>query len=287
MQTAQFQLHAEIEERHWWFVARRKIVRRLVETVLPPDQKGTVIDVGCGTGANIASLSNGYRCIGIDASAEAIELAERRYPQVEFHHGFAPQDLGDRFAEADLVMLNDVLEHVPDDFQLLSSLLAAAKPGAYFLITVPADMALWSPHDESFGHYRRYDMARFGQLWAGLPMTTLLASPFNSRLYPIVRWIRERNRTRGESSGTVGTDFEVPHPLINWTLRTVFSGEASRLKNLTTGHSKRIYRHGVSLVALLRREPGPIRVRREPANLMADGNDAGCIASVEQDLVHT
>ena len=43
---------------------------------------------------------------------------------------------------------------------MLSELLAAASPGCYFLLTVPADPSLWSEHDESFGHYRRYDRAR-------------------------------------------------------------------------------------------------------------------------------
>ena len=32
MQTEQFQLHAEIEQRHWWFVGRRHIMRRLIES---------------------------------------------------------------------------------------------------------------------------------------------------------------------------------------------------------------------------------------------------------------
>ena len=93
MQSEQFQLHAEIEERHWWFVARRRIVRQLVETVLPPNAGKTVIDVGCGTGANIAALADGYRTIGIDTSAEAIELARTRFPQTEFTCGFAPDSL--------------------------------------------------------------------------------------------------------------------------------------------------------------------------------------------------
>ena len=108
MQSAQFQLHAEIEQRHWWFVARRKIVRQLVEAVLPPNEGHAIIDVGCGTGANLAALADGYQTIGIDTSAEAIDLARQRFPRVEFHCGFAPDDLGARFAEADLVMLNDV-----------------------------------------------------------------------------------------------------------------------------------------------------------------------------------
>lgn len=272
MQSAQFQLHAEIEERHWWFVARRKIVRKLVEAVLPPKANRTVIDVGCGTGANIAALADGYRTIGIDTSAEAIELAKRRFPQVEFHCGFAPDDLGDKFAEADLVMLNDVMEHVPDDFQLLSSLLAAAKAGTYFLITVPADMALWSPHDVAFGHYRRYDLVRLQETWVGLPVATLLASPFNSRLYPLVRFLRRRNRNRGESSGAAGTDFQVPNCVANFVLRRVFAGEARTLTRSLQTNSKP-YGQGVSLIALLRRELGEFPSRQKPLNLTEDPHD--------------
>ena len=278
MQTEQFQLHAEIEQRHWWFVARRQIVRRLVESVLPPGADHTVIDVGCGTGANIASLADSYRTIGIDTSAEAIELARQRFPQVEFHCGYAPRDLGDRFADADLVMLNDVLEHVPDDFELLSSLLSAAKPGAYFLITVPADMALWSPHDVAFGHYRRYDLAQFRQIWNQLPVTELLVSPFNRRLYPVVKWIRTRNRRRGESSGASGTDFTIPASPLNALLRTVFQSEGSGLvRGLRRGHAA-ADGQGVSLLAILRREPG--RVKVAPSTAGAPSSEADAIESL-------
>ena len=81
MDTAQFALHATLEDRHWWFVARRRIVRRLIDHLLSPGDKirhaadaaavksclsgeeyakgrPLVIDIGCRTGANIASLSD-------------------------------------------------------------------------------------------------------------------------------------------------------------------------------------------------------------------------------------
>src|SRR5690606_11985257 len=109
MKAEQFQLHAEIELRHWWFRGRRRIMRRLVDRALSDRSKTcpTVIDVGCGTGANIAALADDYRCVGIDTSADAIQWAARRFPAVDFRQGFAPDDLEDYFASADLVMLMD------------------------------------------------------------------------------------------------------------------------------------------------------------------------------------
>lgn len=253
MQHEQFQLHAEIEDRHWWFAARRRILCRLIEEAVPPDPRTTIVDVGCGTGANLAALAGRYRCVGIDASAEAIELARRRFPAVRFIAGRAPQDLGELAGQARLVLLTDVLEHVADDRAMFAELFAAAAPGCRFLITVPADMSLWSKHDESFGHYRRYDIDRLADVWRGLPSTTLLLSYFNSRLLPIVRLARAWNRRRGQTSGRAGTDFRLPSRPLNSLLKAIFAGEARRLVGSLRGQ-KRGYRAGVSLAALVRRE---------------------------------
>jgi SAM-dependent methyltransferase len=270
MQAAQFELHAEIEERHWWFVARRRIMRALAEVAVPPLRTSRVVDVGCGTGANLAALANQYLCAGIDTSADAIEKARARFPDIEFIHGFAPADLGQRAGQADLFLLMDVLEHVPDDFQLLSSLLAAARPGAHFLVTVPADQSLWSEHDVSFGHYRRYDLERFRMVWRGLPVTTRLVSYYNSRLFPLVKLSRAISRGRGHTGGRAGTDFWMPASPVNRALEAIFAGESRRLCRLAQRGRGWGYGRGVSLIALLRREEGLIEPRCKPTHIAAD-----------------
>jgi len=270
MQREQFQLHADIEQRHWWFVGRRRILCRLIAEVLPPSPQTTIVDVGCGTGANIAALADQYHCVGIDTSAEAVELARQRFPKVQFIAGSAPKDLGEVAGQARLFLLTDVLEHVGDDFAMLSELLAAASPGCYFLLTVPADESLWSEHDESFGHYRRYDRARLEQVWAGLPVKALLTSCFNSRLLPLVRMVRAWNRRRGHAAGRAGTDFWLPNRPANALLTAIFAGEAARLVRSVRASRLGGYRSGASLIALLRREEGVIAIRRKPGNLPPD-----------------
>jgi SAM-dependent methyltransferase len=273
MRSEQFQLHAEIEERHWWFVARRRILTSLVESVLPPSNTTTIVDVGCGTGGNLAGLADRYDCVGIDSSSHAVRLARVRFPQVRFVHGLAPRDLGPVMQRARLILLTDVLEHVSDDFALFSELLAAAEPGTYFLLTVPADLALWSEHDRAFGHYRRYDRWRFEQLWRGLPVRPLLSSYFNARLYPAIKLVRGWNRWRGRSAGAAGTDFAMPGRLTNWLLTRCFAGEGRRLVAMTSGAKIAPYRRGVSLVALLERQAGRIEPRSKPLELPGDHYD--------------
>ncbi len=270
MQTEQFHLHADIEQRHWWFVARRRIMCRLVGEILPGACKTTVVDIGCGTGANIAALANRHACVGIDASPRAVELAAKRFPEVRFLAGRAPGDLGEVIGHAGLFVLMDVLEHVADDFAMLSELLSASAAGSYFLLTVPADESLWSEHDTSFGHYRRYDRTQFERLWAGLPVSTLLVSHFNARLLPVIRLVRWFSRRRGRAAGQAGTDFWLPSLPLNAALEHVFAGEARRLVGVLRGRRRRGYARGASLVAVLRREAGLISIRQKPDGLPPD-----------------
>ncbi len=281
MDTAQFQLHAAIEERHWWFTARRTILGRLVghlhdhHQLRAADRSGEkplLIDVGCGTGANLAAFAKTFRCLGVDTSPEAIQLAKQRYPHVEFRHGYAPDDLLDSLRMASVVTLNDVLEHVRDDFLLFSRIFAELSPGAICVLTVPADPAIWSGHDLSFGHYRRYVRERLEMLWQDLPIKAHLVSHFNARLYPLIRAVRTLNNWRGATGGVAGTDFKIPPAPLNHLLESCFHGESQRLLGALRGQRPG-YSHGASLVAILERLPGKIQARAKPVTAGRDMAD--------------
>jgi SAM-dependent methyltransferase len=263
-------LSAELEDRHWWFVGRRRIMRALVRRVVEPSRSRLVVDVGCGTGGNVAALASEYECVGIDPSSAAIELAAARFAAVRFVCGHAPEGLGEAAQRANMVLLMDVLEHVSDDFHLLSSVVAELAPGAHVLLTVPADPELWSGHDEVHGHYRRYEVPRLEALWAGLPVSVRLLSHFNSRLYPAVRAVRAVSRWRGRSSGRAGTDLWLPALPVNTVLTELLAGEARVLEAVLAGRRARGYGSGVSLIAVLRREEGACAPRWKPADAGPD-----------------
>lgn len=253
METAQFRLHADIEQRHWWFVARRMIIRDLLAATVPPSSDRLVVDIGCGTGANIASLASGYRCLGADSSPEAIKLARQRFSGVEFRVGAAPEVIGDTWPKVCAVLLMDVLEHVADDRTMFASIWRAAPQGCVFVITVPADPKLWSPHDEAFGHFRRYTAEQLIDLSRGRSAETLLISHFNARLLPPIRWARRMARAKGRAGGQAGTDFRMPPRWLNALLTRVFYGERRRLLAVLLGRRRQGYRAGASLVAILRK----------------------------------
>lgn len=255
MEPELFRLHAAIEEEHWWFVGRRQIMRTLLAEILPPHANSRVVDVGCGTGANIASLADAYEVLGIDTTPEAIRLSQDRFPGVTFVCGRAPQDLGERASHVDAFLLMDVLEHVAEPRALLAELTNALRPGGFVLITVPADMRLWSAHDVSFGHFLRYEMATFRDLWKDLPVRERLVSCFNSRLYPIVFAIRKVTAWRNRPWGGAGSDLSMPPSVVNDVLARILAGESRRLARAMRGEQMP-YRRGVSLVAILERGMG-------------------------------
>src|SRR5262245_11837041 len=109
MKPEQTRHNALIEDAHWWFAARRRIVRDLVHDLVPPSKDALVIDVGCGTGGNTGALAHEYRAIGIDAQPEAIRLASLRFPHAEYICGEVPRAAGGLLAEAKVILMMDVL----------------------------------------------------------------------------------------------------------------------------------------------------------------------------------
>ena len=251
MAPEQYDLLAKLEDSHWWFVGRRRILRAIVEEVLPATPRGVIVDIGCGAGANVAQFAGRHQCLGIDAAKEVIAHARRRFPGVTFLLGDRPEDQADVLRRANLLLVNDVLEHVEGDRAFLARLVSLAAPGAALVITVPADMTLWGPHDVSHGHFRRYSRVSMNALWDGLPVDVRLVSYFNARLYPIVRFVRALGRLRNRAWGYANTDLRrAPWP-VNGILTNVFAGEADRLRRALRGDSAAIYRQGVSLIAVL------------------------------------
>ncbi len=270
MDASQLALHAEMEERHWWFLGRRRILCALLTPLLPAGEERLVVDVGCGTGGNVGALAREYRVVGIDTSETAIELARERFPGARFWCGKLADLPRQVDAGAELYLLMDVLEHVPDDFLLLSTLLARCHEGTHVLITVPAHEHLWSGHDEALGHYRRYDAERLKATWEGLPVSVRLLSYFNARLYPVVRAVRWLSRRSRHSYGRMGTDLRVPAGAVNRLLAGCLGGESRVLVGALEGRRGRAYRTGSSMVAVLRVERAGSVPRTKPPGTAPD-----------------
>jgi SAM-dependent methyltransferase len=260
--------NATIEDRHWWFAARRSILRGLVGEIAG-GRRLAIVDVGCSTGGNAGSLSDAHDVTGFDASATAIQLAAARFPKARFRRARDLAPIADAARTADLVLLMDVIEHVEDDFQFLSSVASALRPGAHVLITVPAHPELWSAHDVASQHWRRYTRERLVRVWRDMPLEARLVTPCNALLAPLVRAARKLRGGRKPVHGS-GADLHVPAAPINALLRWTFRRESGPLVRALHAGSTAPFRDGISLLAILRRTQGPALVLTKPPDVPGD-----------------
>jgi SAM-dependent methyltransferase len=145
----------EVEETHWWYVGRRRILSEFVAGAVKDvkGRKAEILDVGCGTGGNVVMLNEHGNAHGIDVSKDAVAYCHERGLDVQ--EG-AANELPYEDGTFDLVTALDVVEHLDDDLGALKEFRRVLKPGGKTLIFVPTFMFLWGIQDDVSNHRRRY-----------------------------------------------------------------------------------------------------------------------------------
>ncbi|HEY0628128.1 MAG TPA: class I SAM-dependent methyltransferase [Sphingomicrobium sp.] len=241
MERKVYEQMAQLDSMHWWFTARRRILDGLIERVVRPPKNARILELGAGTGHNLAMLSRFGTIEASELDPIARQIASQRLgqPVVEA----ALPELGMFAADSyDLVALLDVLEHVPDDAASLKSIYRLLKPGGALLLTVPINPWMWSAHDVAHHHQRRYRRQEIRRLATDAGFDIELLSPFNSLLFPPIAAVR----LAGKLTGKDDSDDAMPSAPVNWLLDTIFGLERALIGRMPMPF-------GVSLVAVLRR----------------------------------
>jgi SAM-dependent methyltransferase len=158
MQSHHYPILYEVEETHWWYVGRRRIIQYLVEKICTTlnNPNPRILDVGCGTGANLKMLAAHGRAEGVDISSQAVDFCrERGLDSVRLG---AAEQLPYENGSFDLVTALDVVEHLDDDVAGLREMRRVLRPDGRLLLFVPAFMFLWGVQDDVSNHRRRYTL---------------------------------------------------------------------------------------------------------------------------------
>jgi SAM-dependent methyltransferase len=238
-----------VEDRHFWFRARNRIISLLARQAVAEFAAGyRVLEVGCGDGNVLRFLEEACPdgvVVGMDYFLEGLAYARGRCscPLVQGDLKMPP--FGKTFH---LIGIFDVLEHLPDDRQVLRDLWQILDAQGRLLLTVPADPALWSAFDAASGHCRRYRKAELEQKLRECGYKVEYLTPYMAGIYPLV-WL---SRRLGKGSGTdemaraVERDLRVI-PVLNGMLSVVLSPEIRWIRR------RRRLPTGTSLLALARK----------------------------------
>jgi 2-polyprenyl-3-methyl-5-hydroxy-6-metoxy-1,4-benzoquinol methylase len=163
--------YRELYERHWWWRAREAAILEVLRAQQPPQGWKRILDVGCGDGLFFDRLAQFGEVEGIEPAEELVSNASAHRSHIHiapFDGNFRP---GRQFS---LILMLDVLEHLPDPAGALRHALALLEPQGMLVVTVPAFRLLWTNHDVLNHHFTRYTARSFRNLarQAGLEIET-------------------------------------------------------------------------------------------------------------------
>ena len=191
--------------RHPWEFARLEVLCDWLRHYL--DAPGPVLDVGCGDGFVISSVSSRFqrRGFGVDNAWEGGVASVPSGVRVTTTLDDLPE-----IGQPAAILLMDVLEHLENPQDLLSELRQRGLIGIQttVFVTVPAFQRLFSKHDEFLGHYRRYSRTELEALLRQSGLEPVRSGYFFLSLF-IVRWLQ----CLRERAGLVSTE---PSGVAEW-----------------------------------------------------------------------
>ena len=147
----------------------------------------------------------------------------------------------------DVLLLLDVLEHVPDDQDLADRLVAeSVNAEGWVVVSVPAWPRIFAQHDVALGHFRRYTPAACGRILRKANLTVMKSGG----LFHVPLALRVVTFTREAIARRLRFRVAPPANLGEWSHGPLFSAVVNGLLLADTFFSRKIALHGLSLPGL-------------------------------------
>lgn len=240
----------ELEDRHFWRIAKRELILELVERHRPAHGAGgplRLLDIGGACTLLTRELGRFGAITLVEHDLKTAMFAEETLG-LKVQVGSLPdlpEQLGGPF---DVVTLIDVLEHIEDDVTAARAVHDIMRRGGLLIVSVPAVPLLWSGHDVSVHHKRRYMARTLRPVLRAAGFHIERLTYHTSLLFPAVLAQRMWSRLREGSRGRAEYPVTVPPAIINRLFYAIMKVERRLLRSVDMPL-------GSSLVAVCRR-PG-------------------------------
>ncbi len=178
---------------HWYYVSKARAMCKFLNNIKVPE----VLDVGAGSGFFSRQLLDSGICdiaYCIDPYYEEEKTENHNGKELHFIKAT------DKSCQK-LILMMDVIEHVPDDVAFIEAYAKRLEPGGKILITVPAFQFIWSGHDVFLEHYRRYTRQMLDTVVFKAGLTPVKSRYYFASLFPVVaagRIIKNSLRSHGK-----------------------------------------------------------------------------------------
>lgn len=207
-----FEQLAQIEEKHFWFRSRSRLITWSLQRYFPLAE--SFLDIGCGTGYVLSSIQRKFpdlKLSGSDIYFRGLHFASGRIDNIDLYQMDARRMPFKE--EFDVIGAFDVLEHIHEDSQVLSQMHQALRQGGGVILTVPQHRFLWSSWDALSCHKRRYTRKHLGEKMEEAGFHVVGYTSFFSFLLPLIMVSRLKKSQSGGGGGPgldISGEFDIP-----------------------------------------------------------------------------
>jgi SAM-dependent methyltransferase len=200
MNPSEYETMFQVEEWHWWYRGLQSLLKQSWNGNVSTERP-RLLDIGCGTGANMAVFSSQAKTAGMDICPGAIRFCRKRNLPVSTVGSALSLPFDDQ--AFDVVVCTDVLYHraVSDPAEVLREAHRVLRPGGLVFLNVPAYEWLRSSHDEAIHTGRRFTRPEMTSLIRDAGLEPVRVTYWNTLLFPLIALARlwRRGVSGGES----------------------------------------------------------------------------------------
>jgi 2-polyprenyl-3-methyl-5-hydroxy-6-metoxy-1,4-benzoquinol methylase len=228
-----FEVLLKMQRDHFWYRGRSRFILRALNKFCQKDN-ASAIDLGGGCGGWVQYLAERSErrfselAMGDSCLPALVEARKFLDPNIALYHCDI-LNLGWKDSW-DVVFLLDVIEHIPDDAEVLKAVSEIVRPGGLVFVTTPALNFFWSYNDDVGHHLRRYNKSDMKNLATNAGLELVDARYFMfllSPLYLLARSRRVMHLSEEEKLQLIIKQHQIPPAIVNSILSWVFGLERS------------------------------------------------------------
>ena len=181
---------AAVEASHWWYVGTREICLTLLRPHIAGLGPLRILDIGCGTGGNLAELARLGPARGIDLDPLCVDYTQRRGLECSLGNML---DFAAPPASLDLITFFDVATHLGrDPFPtVLAHVGTALAPGGVLAFREPAMPIARGSHDRAVDIQHRFTAPDVRHCLEDAGFEPLRITYLNTLLFPPIVLLRQ------------------------------------------------------------------------------------------------